>query len=546
MRYIGLFFLILISCAQWKFSSTYFYEKPVGSWNHHPYPYLPVDYFSSGPGGELSLGFGYPVAFKFIGKYTSFSTKQYEDYLRKEEGISDTLSAHLFTLLMGAEFTMTPLKWLNPSIDLGIGYFSPSGHEKYRIEDSLYSHPLTFLKKMVGASIGIGLGIPIKRYYRIIPSFRYTLSPCVEYHLYNIKLLSLLEFGLGVEVSFAKVSRERELEKEIALRLQEKLNKTSNSYFEQGLSLYGMQKYNDAINSFDLALVFNPDNDKAEEWIVTTERAKKDAMVNSFIEEAKRYYQRGELIQASDKVSKALSIDSLNMVALQLKKEIDSVYTQKLSIAKEEIRKHITKGKRFYLKGNYRRAIEEWSEALEKNPGNKELVSQLGVIKKELRGKIEKRMRLIERYKREEKWGRVLKHCRWILSQQPDNVEAKEARRVALASLKEKRERVLNRALKDYKEGRYLKAEKGFKEVLSMDPKNYQAKRYLKRIGKAKVERKDETDLYFKGIQAYTQGDYETAIFYWEKVLAINPENRNAKKNIERARRRLERIKEEG
>lgn len=543
MKRIGLFFLIFISCAQWKFSSTYFYEKPVGSWKRHPYH--PVDYFSSGSGGEFSLGFGYPVSFRFIGKYTSFSTKQYEDYLRKK-GVSDTVSAHLFAVLMDVEFTITPLKWLNPSIDLGIGYFSPSGYEKHTYNDSLYSYPLTFLKKMGGASIGIGLGIPVKRYYRIIPSFRYTLSPCVEYPLYNIKLLSLLEFGLGVEVSFAKLSRERELEKEIALRLQEKLNKTSNSYFEKGLSLYGMQKYNDAINNFDLALVFNPDNDKAEEWIVKAERAKKDAMVNNLIEEAKRYYQRGELIQASDKISKALSIDSLNMVALQLKKEIDSVYTQKLFIAKEEIRRHITKGKRFYLKGDYRRAIEEWREALDKEPENREVKLQLKTAEKQLREEIEERMRLIERYKREEKWGRVLKHCGWILSQQPENVEAKEAKRVALLRLKERKDRVLNKAIRDYKEGKYLKAEKGFREVLSMDPENYQAKRYLKRIGKARVERKDVSDLYLKGIQAYTQGDYETAIFYWEKVLTINPDNRNAKKNIERAKRRLERIKEEG
>ncbi|MGB9590565.1 MAG: hypothetical protein ACPL68_06725, partial [Candidatus Hydrothermia bacterium] len=46
-------------------------------------------------------------------------------------------------------------------------------------------------------------------------------------------------------------------------------------------------------------------------------------------------------------------------------------------------------------------------------------------------------------------------------------------------------------------------------------------------------------ELYLKGVEAYANEDYRTALFYWKEVLKIDPKHEDAKKGAEKAEKML-------
>ena len=56
---------------------------------------------------------------------------------------------------------------------------------------------------------------------------------------------------------------------------------------------------------------------------------------------------------------------------------------------------------------------------------------------------------------------------------------------------------------------------------------------------KSEVDQKTIKTLYLKGLDAYTKQDYKTAIYYWNKVLELDPDNEKAKQGIKRAKQYL-------
>ena len=93
-----------------------------------------------------------------------------------------------------------------------------------------------------------------------------------------------------------------------------------------------------------------------------------------------------------------------------------------------------------------------------------------------------------------------------------------------------------------YEAGNYSLAQKYFRNLLSIEPNNKTANRYLDLI-KNKISKKDANKLYFLGIEAYTNNDYKKALYYWEEVKRIYPDYPNLKSNIIRARKKLRDIK---
>ena len=54
----------------------------------------------------------------------------------------------------------------------------------------------------------------------------------------------------------------------------------------------------------------------------------------------------------------------------------------------------------------------------------------------------------------------------------------------------------------------------------------------------------DSQHLYLQGIELYTEGDYKQAIAIWYQVLDLDPDHRKARRNIEKAKRKLKQIQE--
>ncbi|MCD6423047.1 MAG: tetratricopeptide repeat protein [Elusimicrobia bacterium] len=92
-----------------------------------------------------------------------------------------------------------------------------------------------------------------------------------------------------------------------------------------------------------------------------------------------------------------------------------------------------------------------------------------------------------------------------------------------------------NLAYQNYRRKNYKKAIYYWDKVLEIDPNHVLSRKNIK---KAKVRLKK---YYFAiATQEFKKGNYEKAIEFWKKVLEIDPEHELSKRKIEKARKRME------
>lgn len=102
----------------------------------------------------------------------------------------------------------------------------------------------------------------------------------------------------------------------------------------------------------------------------------------------------------------------------------------------------------------------------------------------------------------------------------------------------------LNEVARAYAEGRYQDASVAAQRALTLDPQSAEAKDWRGRIGRRLSTPKPELDarikqLYIKGMEAFTAGDYREALKNWEQILVLDPLNESARRNVLEARERM-------
>lgn len=102
----------------------------------------------------------------------------------------------------------------------------------------------------------------------------------------------------------------------------------------------------------------------------------------------------------------------------------------------------------------------------------------------------------------------------------------------------------LSEASRAFAEGRYTDAARSVEKALASEPQNAEAKAWRERIQRRLSAPKPELDarvkqLYIKGMEAFTAGDYRAALHEWEQILVIDPLNESARRNVLEARERM-------
>jgi tetratricopeptide (TPR) repeat protein len=95
-----------------------------------------------------------------------------------------------------------------------------------------------------------------------------------------------------------------------------------------------------------------------------------------------------------------------------------------------------------------------------------------------------------------------------------------------------------------FNEGRYDDATAGVKRALAIDPGSPEAREWRDRIQRRLATPKPEVDarvkqLYIKGMEAFTAGDYREALRNWEQILVLDPLNESVRRNVLEARDRM-------
>lgn len=95
-----------------------------------------------------------------------------------------------------------------------------------------------------------------------------------------------------------------------------------------------------------------------------------------------------------------------------------------------------------------------------------------------------------------------------------------------------------------FNDGRYTDAAGAVRRALAIDPSSEEAKTWKERIDRRLATPKPELDarikqLYIKGMEAFSTGDYKTALQNWEQILVLDPLNESARRNVLEARDRM-------
>jgi len=95
-----------------------------------------------------------------------------------------------------------------------------------------------------------------------------------------------------------------------------------------------------------------------------------------------------------------------------------------------------------------------------------------------------------------------------------------------------------------FTEGRYADAQTSIRRALALEPSNEEAKAWRDRIERRLSTPKPEIDarvkqLYIKGMEAFSGGDYKEALRNWEQILVLDPLNESARRNVFEARERM-------
>jgi tetratricopeptide (TPR) repeat protein len=114
------------------------------------------------------------------------------------------------------------------------------------------------------------------------------------------------------------------------------------------------------------------------------------------------------------------------------------------------------------------------------------------------------------------------------------------------ASLERKLETLtaVHEASQAFNEGRYADARTAVRRALGLEPANVEARAWRDRIERRLSAPKPEIDarikqLYIKGMESFSSGDYREALRNWEQILVLDPLNESARRNVLEARERL-------
>lgn len=141
----------------------------------------------------------------------------------------------------------------------------------------------------------------------------------------------------------------------------------------------------------------------------------------------------------------------------------------------------------------------------------------------------------------------ALEGFRRVLDLAPGNPTALDGIEQGRQLLQGELARLVEQGRAALKAGDLPAAEEGFRKALDLDPYLGSAKEgleHIARLQKSGIAPGDEQRLYLRGIELYTRGKYEEAVAAWQQVLMLDPDHDKAKRNIEKAQRKLRQIQE--
>lgn len=312
-------------------------------------------------------------------------------------------------------------------------------------------------------------------------------------------------------------------------------------HLQNGTLAIAKEQYNEAIAEFQKVLQIDATHHKAKALLEDSERKLKEEYEAHMLL-AGKFYRDKRLEDAYNEYELALRLDPGSQEAREGLR-VTKVQLGKLLAGK------LASGKEAEKMGDYQSARERYEAALQLQSNYaparealRALEGKLLAMIKNLHAGAKKMMaqddlkEAIVKYRRMKDLAVIIGNAEW---------EEK-----ALASLTrvndmkaETIKNYLEKGKQAYKSKANINATKLFNKVLALDPQNKTANEYIMRLtgtqSAAKVAAEKVKEMYYKGVDLYVKGRIEEAIKAWQEVIELDPDNQDAQINIERAQAKL-------
>ncbi|MCK5240994.1 PorV/PorQ family protein [bacterium] len=231
------------------------------------------------------------------------------------------------------------------------------------------------------------------------------------------------------------------------------------------------------------------------------------------------------------------------------------------------IRDYIAQAKIHTQKQEFEEAAKLWEKVLDWAPDNAEAKTKLAHMEEEIvRVKNSRDLKTAQDYLRKKQYIDVMVECQRVLERDPKNAIAKSLHAQAEKKAQNLGKfsyttnvKLLQRIREEYQLGLqaytkrdYLEAVKHWERVIEASPLQKQVYRYLQsartRILKAqktknktpKIARENKKKrMYKKAVEFSREGKLKDAVRSWEKLVKENPNDRDAKQNLDKTRKNL-------
>ena len=323
------------------------------------------------------------------------------------------------------------------------------------------------------------------------------------------------------------------------------IEKDIKEHFEQGKKYFYNGQILNAYREFRNVLLVSPGHKGARDFMsrieVGVEEAEVAKDIANFFSLGEKYYKKGDLISARAMFEDIIALNPDHQEAKDYINKIENTFG-------EVVDSIFVRGVSYYEQANYLKAVDEMEKVLALNPEHQEAKeyitlienkqSELEQVKLALKKKQEEKRKNRKisahlkkglTYYERKQWTKAIKSFNEVLALAPEHKEALEHNAICY----------YEQGLILHGEDKLLEALHTFNNVLRLNPEHEEAQEEISRINEECKEKAEEYNR--KGLVEYTKGNLEEAIESWENALLFNPDLETAQKNLERARKEIER-----
>jgi tetratricopeptide (TPR) repeat protein len=373
----------------------------------------------------------------------------------------------------------------------------------------------------------------------------------IDYSITPYGVLGLTHrFTISYSLQYAKKRRlelKRRLIAETRKELIEKEKLTSDTYYKEGKIRYEEGDLGGAKKMLDIALIWYPENDKAKSLLKVVEKKIFENKLDKLFTKLDGYLRKKDYPSALSTLSEILKIDPDNKKAIVLRDSVNSIIKRQAKLRaqkakeRERIENYFKKGLYYFEKQDFQKAIAYFEKVISIFPGHKEAKDYMDKSRKALENSYSRYIELARANMSKNRLIDAMYFAKKALGMKKTS-ESKKLYVEVKNKLDAEFKKLLNQAKYEYTKGNFNKAYELALKAKDIYPENKEIKELLKKIEREKRAERDLDKLYLMGIEAYIKDDYRTALSYWKKILEIDPEYPNARKNYERALAKLKEL----